>query len=349
YVENEASLKALRTEYNKHIKSLADASKATADQANRTELLNAALNSEATTIEGLRAQNKILNTLRNQANIYTDEGRQEIEDLNKALNRNNDLIKANVDELSQQKINVGNYTESIKDALGEMNPFNQSISVFITNVQSAGGATQFFSKSMKTLTTAIGGVTKASLAFLATPIGAVIGAIGLVLGLVVNSLRSTQAGMDKVTAVTRPLTAVFEVLVGVLQDIGTFLIEAFSNPLDTMEKVYNYVKDKIVKQFEALTNVVQGIFTFDFDQIKKGFDQFAQVAKDTMADVANATGEFVDRMKEGVRLGQELDRLMKELEETQIRNAELLPDLNARLREANLIARDTNKTTQERE
>lgn len=349
YVQNDAALKALNKEYNEHIKVLTSNIQATADAANREALLTAALSQEVTTIAQAREANKLLSKLRNEANLATEEGREELKLLNAGLDANNKFIKENVDALSQQKINVGNYTESIKDAIGSMNPFNQNIITFITNVQSAGGATQFFSKGIKSLTTAISGATKASLAFLATPLGAVIGAIGLVLGLVVNSLRSTQEGMDKVTAVTRPLVAVFEVLLGVLQDVGLMLIEAFENPLETIEKIYNYVKDKVMGQFEALTDVVAGLFTLDFDRVQKGFDKFTDMAKERWNEIADAAGAFNDKVQEGIRLGQELDRITKQYEETQIRNAELLPQLNAELREQNKIAEDLTKTTAERE
>lgn len=232
YVENEASLKALRTEYNKHIKSLADSAKATADQANRTELLNAALNSEATTIEGLRAQNKILNTLRNQANLTTEEGRQEIEQLNAALNRNNDLIKENVDELSQQKINVGNYTESINEALGSMNPFNQSITVFISNVQEAGGASKFFSNAVGNLTKGIVGATRASLAFIATPIGAVLAIIGAAVGLVVNAMNRSEEQTNKLNKAFSVFSGISNALLKALEPLGEFLIDGIVWAMD---------------------------------------------------------------------------------------------------------------------
>src|SRR5690606_22877755 len=113
-----------------------------------------------------------------------------------------------------------------KSALAEMNPFNVSISVFIQNAQKAGGVLPLLSNGFKAVATGISGMTKAAIAFIATPIGAVIAAVGLVLGAIINYLKSTQAGMDAVTKVTRPLTAIFESLVGVLQDVVKWLFEA---------------------------------------------------------------------------------------------------------------------------
>lgn len=356
YTANEAALKALTQEYRNNQNSLNAViqtrslnAKSTAEAIDREELLNHALNTEAVTISSLRAQNKLLNQLRNETNLETAEGRAELERLNAQLDTNNDKIKANVDSLSQQKINVGNYSDSIKDALGNMNPFNQSITVFISNVQEAGGVTQFFGQGIRAVTTAIKGMTVATLSFLATPIGAVIGAIGLALGLVVTALTSTQEGMDKVTAVTRPLTAVMEVLLGIVQDLGLALIDAFSDPLTTIEKIYDFIKDRVVRQFEALKDIVQGLFTLDFDQMQKGFDDLGAMATETWGAIGEAVGYVTDKVAEGVRLGEELDRLSKEYEETQIRNATLIPMLNSQLREQNKIAEDTTKSTAERE
>src|SRR5690606_16845971 len=142
----------------------------------------------------------------------------------------------------------------------------------------------------------------------------------------------------KVTAVTRPLIAVFEVLMGVVQDIGLFLIEAFENPQKTIEEVYNYIKDKVMKQFEALYDIIVGLATLDFEQAKKGVKTLGDNAKDVYGDIADAAGKFNDKIAEGIRLGQELDRITKEYEQTQIRNAELVPQLNAALKEQNKIA-----------
>lgn len=349
YIENEARLKSLNSEYRKHIKAISDNIDATEDNINRNELLNATLGQEVVSISQAREQNKLLLKLRNETNLATEEGVKELELLNKTIDFNNDFIKENSDSLTQQKIGIGGYSEGVKNALNEMNPFNQSITVFISNVNEAGGAMPFLQKGLKGVTSAIGGMTKAALTFLATPIGAVIGAIGLALGLVVNALTSTQEGMDRVTAVTRPLMAVLEVLFGVVQDMGIALIDAFSNPLESIEKVYNYVKDKVVKQFEALFDVLAGIATMDFKRISKGLGDAVDNVSDTWNDVAVAAGKVGDEIQRGIKLGQELDRLTKEYERTQIRNAELLPLLNAQLREQNKIAEDTTKSQAERE
>src|SRR5690606_3189627 len=174
FVQNAADLKTLNSYYNEHVKYLSQASKEAFDAATREEQLNLVLNQEAVTIKELRDQNKLLNKLRNDTNILTDEGKEELKLLNEQLDKNNEKIKENVDQYTQQKINIGNYTQSVREAFS------------ITSIMTGG--ISGLTTALKTAATGMMGMVKASLAFLATPIGAVIGAIGLVLSAVVNYL-----------------------------------------------------------------------------------------------------------------------------------------------------------------
>jgi len=137
FVQNAADLKSLSTAYNANVKAIADQTKATEDVTSRTQLLEQALSIEVTSIKEAREQNALLNRLRNEANATTAEGQAEIKRLNNALDANNDFIKENADQYLQQKINVGNYKDSIKEAFNEMNIFNGGISGFIARSQEA--------------------------------------------------------------------------------------------------------------------------------------------------------------------------------------------------------------------
>ena len=234
FVQNAADLKSLSTAYNANVKAIADQTQATADATSRSQLLEQALSMEVTSIKEAREQNALLTRLRNEANATTAEGQAEIKRLNNALDANNDFIKDNADAYTQQKINIGNYKESIKEAFNEMNIFNGGIGGFITRSQEAGGVLPLLTNGLKGVTTGIIGMTRSALAFIATPIGAVIAAIGVVISGLITYLKSTQEGMDRITAVTRPLQAIFQSLIGVLQNVGKYLFEAFSNPKKTL-------------------------------------------------------------------------------------------------------------------
>jgi hypothetical protein len=349
YVENAADLRTLNGVYREHIKFLSESSKGALDAATREAQLEVVLGQEAVTIKELRDQNKLLNKLRNDTNLLTEEGQAELKLLNDQLDANNALIKENVDAYTQQKIGIGDYAGGIKDALAEMNPFNTSIFIFIENAQKAGGVIPFLTNGLKGLRAGIVGITRASIAFIATPIGAVIAAVGLVLGAIVGYLKSTQSGMDAVTKVTRPLMAVFESLVGVLQDVGKWLFEAFSNPKKTIEDIYKFVKDNVIRTFENLYDIMVGIATLDFEQAKKGFNGLADQAKENINLIAEAGKQAGEFFNEAIQKGLELDRLEKELEQTRIDNTLELGKQAELFKEQNKIAEDTTKTLEERE
>lgn len=115
-VENAAAVKAATAAYNTQIKAINEFNAAIEKQESRQELLNAVIGQEVTSITEAREQNRILNELRNDTNATTEQGAKDLKDLNSQLDRNNAFIKDNLDLYGQQKVNIGNYTESIIDA-----------------------------------------------------------------------------------------------------------------------------------------------------------------------------------------------------------------------------------------
>ena len=210
FVENAGNLRVLNAEYTAGVKALADNTKATADQANRTELLNIALQGEVTSIAEARAQNTLLNKLRNETNVTTEEGKAQLTELNKKLDSNNDFIKENADQYLKQKINIGNYSDSIKDALQNLNPFNGGIAGFTQRAQEAGGAGNLLKTSLGGVMTGIWGMIKASLAFIATPIGAVIAVVAGAALILYNVFAKLDPVMDKIEQLTAAVGAAFD-------------------------------------------------------------------------------------------------------------------------------------------
>jgi len=348
FVQNSADLKVLNSAYNSNLKAIADSTQAQADYANRTQLISLALQTEVTSIKEAREQNSILNRLRNEANATTKEGQEEITALNKKLDENNDFIKANADAYLQQKINIGNYSESIQDALSNLNPLNGGISGFIQRSQEAGGVGNLLTTSLKGISTGIIGMTRASLAFLATPIGAVIGAIGLALGALISYLKSSQSGIDAVTSVTRPLQAIMTALMGVVNSVGKALFEAFSNPKKTLMELGEFVKTNLINRFKAFGVILEGIIELDFKKVTNGVLQ-AGTGVENMTDKiqsgAKATGKFLD---DAIKKGQEIDRLKKDIERSELDYQKAQIKTNDLIDAQLLISKDTSKSFAER-
>jgi hypothetical protein len=212
FVQNEAVLKSLNSAYASNVKVIQESGKATATQADQSELLSLALNQEATSIAEAREQNKLLNKLRNETNVSTEEGQIQLTALNKKLDSNNAFIKENADAYLKQKINIGNYSESIKEAAESINPLNGGIAGFTERAQAAGGAGNLLKSGLSGMITGMMGMVKASLAFIATPIGAILAVIGVVLGILIGLFKNLDPVMDKIEQGFAALSAVIDVV-----------------------------------------------------------------------------------------------------------------------------------------
>ena len=212
FVQNEAILKSLNSAYASNVKVIQESGQATKTQADQAQLLTMALNTEATSIDEARQQNQLLNKMRNETNVTTVEGKAQLDALNKKLDSNNDFIKENADAYLKQKINIGNYSESIKDAAQSINPLNGGLAGFTERAQAAGGAGNLLKSGLSGMITGMMGMVKASLAFIATPLGAVVTAIGVALGVLIGLFKNLDPVMDKIEQGFTALSAVVDVV-----------------------------------------------------------------------------------------------------------------------------------------
>lgn len=188
-----------------------------AEASKSTENLTKAIESQANSINALRAQNKALTQERNALDTSTDKGKSRIEELNKQLDANNIAIKQNVDSLAKQKINVGNYSGALDKLVPGL------------------GATA----------SGIGGMTTAAKAFIATPLGAIVGALGLALGALTAYFKGSEEGQDKLAKAMAIGKVVFEAVIQVVEKLGEVISDALGFIGDLAMKVVNFVAPQI--------------------------------------------------------------------------------------------------------
>lgn len=270
YVENAAALKTLNNEYNKHIKALSASQKQTQEAALREKKLDLVINQEVTTIKQAREQNKLLNQLRNETNLTTEEGRLQLERLNAKLDANNELIKDNSDAYAKQKINIGNYKDSIKEAFNEMNIFSdglggvaQNFGVFISKSREAGGVGNLLKGSLTGASQGLLGLAKAGVAFIATPIGAVIAALVASFLLIKNAMERNEESLNKLKKAFSPFQGILNKVMQLLEPLGDILIEGLVNGFELLEQ-------SIYKAIDGLSKILDFL----------GFEEAANTVRD---------------------------------------------------------------------
>lgn len=325
--DNKETIKELSKEYDKN------AEKITLLTQQNKELATSQRNlaKTATAVEGsydsLSAEMARLKKEQKQVNVMTKEGQARYEKMGKDINKLNTKLKSLDETNGVHTRNVGHYQLALKDAAGQLNIMGVNVGQVTTQFTQA-------SRAVQATTGAIGGSTKALKIFKVALLSTGIGAVVLALGSLVTYLTTTQSGIDKLNTVLRPLGAIFDRLLGLIQQLGESLFNAFSNPLDTLKDLGNFLANQIIVRFRSfgvLAQSIAALFKGDFSKsarlAKKGLSEFAT----GIEDADTKLGSFVENIKESVSeaaaLGTAIDRMKKSYEEFEIfvvrRSAEL--------------------------
>jgi len=313
-------LKASNKELEKQKKELM---KADGDQSAAIESLNKQIAKNSTQIKAssavVRENEKIVTTntqaqkanegsitqLRKQLAIVSkqwaelsEEERENEEIGGKLAKQKLDLtekLKAEEKATGDTRRNVGNYSESVQEAIESSGLFGRQLGQLKQAQQAYRAASAAATKGTKAF----------RLALISTGIGAIVVAVGAL----VAAFASTQEGIDKVTSVTRPLAAVFQRLKGLAQDLATNV-------------------------FGGLSKILRGDIREGLADLKNGF--------------TDAVGGIGDAIKEGVEAGTELDKLQKQIEQTEIDLTKRRAELNVQYERSREISEDESKSEEER-
>lgn len=308
----------VKSEINQTTNQLKAYQDAEARTTSLIELGNAAILREIKNKNDAKAANIALNAVSNQLNPNIEEEAKLLTEVNAKIDENTKYIKENTSAAGQLKMNVGNYTESIKDALNELNPFNGGLLGFFQRSKDAGGAGELLTGAFSAIRVGILGALKAGLAFIATPIGAVIAALAVAVGAVVGafklakaSLQSTEAGTQKLAVVTGAITGVFRGLFNIIKPLGLFLANSFIKYLETVGQVAEAVADRLAKilDFIGAESAAKGIRDFT-EEVKRSATAAANLARaegELAVQQRNARKIQLDYQKQAEKLRQQRD------------------------------------------
>lgn len=232
---------------------------------------------------------------RNSLNITTDKGKQRFQDINKQ-------IKTNTDELKKGEEAGGNFGRSVGDYSKGVGEAAKGLPILGSGINSASSA--------------LGGMTKASLAFLATPLGAVLGAIVVVLGSLKAAFTSSEEGENKFAKITAVVSTLVGNFVDLLASLGEIIIDAFENPQEAVESFANLIKENITNRFEGLVELIPQLGKAISLLFKGEFSQAGEVAVNAVTKVATGIDNVTGKLKQA-------SEATKEFINEQLREAEL--------------------------
>jgi hypothetical protein len=268
-------------------------------------------------------------------------GSQEFVEKSKKLQE----VNGSLTEVRNQIKGTTTASNELKNTWSQFIPFSGQ---FQAIGQQIGGTTKGVGGLVSSFTTLRG-------AIISTGIGALI----VLLGTLISYFTTTQEGMDKVTSVTRPLTAIMERLKGVLQELGQKVFkqiaEAIENPKQALVDLGNIIKDNIIKRFEALAlfgpalkKILSGDLAGGFKDLGNASIQAVtgvENAIDKLADVGRELGNIID---EAYEKGQRLDELQKQIERGEINQIKRSKELELIIKQQKDIVEDSTRSFDER-
>ena len=302
------------------------------------------------TLQKVAAESRILRREREKLNLDTQKGRDRLKQINTQLDLNNIKVKANSDALKKQKMNVGNYTDSVKGALTTTGLFSRQLFLLekiqatlalltkkntveteANTVATAANATATAASATatKSATAATSGLSRGLKVLRIALISTGIGAIVVALGSLITALATTQRGADMFSKVLRPLSVIFQRFLGFIQNTGLGIFDklkaAFENPLQAIKDLGNALKENIINRFKALgvlgkaiSKIFSGEFTDGFKDLGNGVIQLSTGVEGAIDKIKGATDSLNEEIQESIRQGQLLDDLIKEFERKQI-------------------------------
>lgn len=207
----------------------------------------------------------------------------------KELQRVNTTLNSQIDHFKRanaERDKSTKSTEGLRDAMDELTP------------------------AMGRTVSSIQAITKASLAFIATPIGIVIAALGAALFALTAYFKGSEEGQNRLNKIVQVGKAIFEQFMNVVEDIGEALYNAFTNPRQALEDFGNFLKNQIVNRFVGMLELIPNIGKAVGLLFEGKFKEAGKVAGDAIGKVTlgieNATdkiGEFIKRTGEMVEAG----------------------------------------------
>lgn len=246
-----------------------------------------------TSIENLTKANKALREERKKLDLDSASGKARAKEINDSLDSNTKKITENTSAIEKQRANIGNYTNSIKDAIP-----------FYRKAEQAQGA----------LT---GGMNLFGKALIATGIGAFV----VALGSLIAYLKGSEEGQNKLNKIVQIGSAIMERLMDVVEDVGEVIFNAIENPKEALINFGKLIKDNIINRFEGILEFIPAIGKSINLLFKGDFEAAGKVAFDAVAKVTtgieNASDKVIgfikgvsDAVKAGINEGEKIAAMM---------------------------------------
>lgn len=199
--------------------------------------------------------------------------------------------------------------------------------------------------------TAIGKMTKAALAFIATPLGMVLAAIAAGLAVVTSWFHRTEEGENALANATAVFNQVLASLLDVVDKVGEWLYKAFTKPKEALTDLVDFIEGQVVNRITSVGKAAQAVWKMLQGNFKEGAADFANAWAQGLTGIEDAGRKASAWMADTNEKIKESVELQKRRNALDVAERDLLVErsrLEAKIGELRDKAYDTNSSESER-
>lgn len=190
--------------------------------------------------------------------------------------------------------NVGNYGSVFDSVSGKLNEFASSASAIPGPVGNIASSIQ--------------GMTKASLAFIATPLGLVLAAISAALAAVSSWFHRTEKGENALNVATAAFSGTLNTLLDVVDNVGEWLFKCFTKPKEALSDLVDFLKGQLINRLKAVAKGAEAIFKI-FSGDMSGISDFQNAWIQGLTGIEDAGKKYDAFIKKSVNNANERAKL----------------------------------------
>ena len=195
--------------------------------------------------------------------------------------------------------------KSIQDIDAQLKETDAKVGQFQRNVGNYGSAFEDVAGNLgvvgQTAGRAVGGVRALGVAFKAAlgPIGLIVAAIGLVVGSLKAFFNSSEEGQNALRRLQAIGTVVFDNLQDILENLGKYLFDLFSKPVETLKAFGNAIRENLTNRLVGILELLPQLGKSIGLLFQGEFQKAGQVALDAIAKVSIGVADFTEKAQRG--------------------------------------------------
>lgn len=223
--------------------------------------------------------------------------------------------------LGNHQRNVGNYASALDDASVSLNDMMQNMSALPGPIGQSASAMQ--------------GLTKASLRFIATPIGAVLAGISLALMALTSWFKRTREGEEALNVTSAYFKQTLDSILDVVDDVGEWLYKAFTKPKEAMKDLVSFLEGQVMNRLNATAKIGAAIWKIFGGEVGEGLKDLGNAIaqgftgiEDPLSKASKFMDDIIDKSKKRADLAKRENELENRQRSWLVKRSEIEARIN---------------------